>query len=216
MIVDLSFPRNHSVNDSISRELSSISYATVDDAIQCILQLGTGTELVKLEHKNAYHIVPVHPQDHHLLAVRWEGRMYIDRALPFGLRSAPNIFSAVADMVTWALHCSGICNQIHYLDDFLFMGAPGSNKGARALSIALRVLEYLGVPVAAHKTEGPSTAVTFLGILTPCINTVTSELRLPQDKLERLQALLQSWAMKKPACAKNWSLCWDTCHMQHQ
>ena len=33
MIVDLSFPRNHSVNDGIPRDLSSLSYASVDDAM---------------------------------------------------------------------------------------------------------------------------------------------------------------------------------------
>ncbi len=76
--------------------------------------------MVKLDLKNAYRIILVHPHDQHLLAISWVGRTYVDRALPFGLRSAPKIFSAVADMITWALHCAGIKLQIHYLDDFLF------------------------------------------------------------------------------------------------
>ena len=84
---------------------------------------------MKLDLKNAYRTIPVHPEDHHLLSVTWEGNTYIDRALPFGLRSAPKIFSAVADMIAWALHCAGIQHQIHYLDDFLFMGAPNSEQG---------------------------------------------------------------------------------------
>lgn len=81
------------------------------------------------------------------LAISWEGKVYIDRALPFGLRSAPKIFSAVADIIAWALHCSGIQHQIHYLDDFLFIGALNTDEGRNALAIARRVLEYLGVPV---------------------------------------------------------------------
>ena len=118
----------------------------------------------------------------------------IDRALPFGLRSAPKIFSAVANMLAWALHCSGICHQIHYLDDFLFMGAPKSREDTEALSSALSLFESLGVPVASHKTEGPSTCVTFLGIL---VDTGSFELRLPPEKVGRLQALLQTWSIKK-------------------
>ena len=46
---------------------------------------------------------------------------YIDRALPFSLRSAPKLFSAVADGLAWALQCEGIINCVHYLD-FFFWG----------------------------------------------------------------------------------------------
>ena len=38
--MDLSFSFGHSVNDGISSELSSISYASVDDAVQHICDLG--------------------------------------------------------------------------------------------------------------------------------------------------------------------------------
>ena len=101
-------------------------------------------------------------------------------------------------MIAWALHCAGIQHQIHYLDHFLFMGAPNSEEGAQALATALSVLEYLGVPVAEHKTEGPSPRISFLGIL---IDTEAFELRLPSDKIERLRTLLQSWGSKK-ACTR--------------
>ncbi len=47
MIVDLSSPRGHSINDGISQELSSLKYAKVDDAVARILQLGRGMQLVK-------------------------------------------------------------------------------------------------------------------------------------------------------------------------
>ena len=67
MIVDLSYPRDRSVNSGISSEHSSITYAKLDDAVEIILNLGVGTQLVKLDLKSAYRIVPVHPQDHHLI-----------------------------------------------------------------------------------------------------------------------------------------------------
>ena len=49
----------------------------------------------KLDLQNAYRMVPVHPDDHPLLGIRWGQEVYIDTALPFGLRSAPKIFSGV-------------------------------------------------------------------------------------------------------------------------
>ena len=185
--------------------VSSITYARVDDAVAQILQLGQGTMLVKLDLKNAYRIIPVHPWDQHLLGISWQGRTYVDRALPFGLRSAPKIFSAVADMVAWALHWAGIRHLIHYLDDFLLMGAPNTEEGAHILAIALRIFNILGIPVATHKTEGPSPRITFLGIL---LDTVAQELRLPPEKIQRLQCLLRVWGARK-ACTRNpsWGIC---------
>lgn len=73
MICDLSSPIGASVNDEILPELCSLQYATVDDAVGIIHQLGRGTQLVKLDIKDAYRIVPVHPADYHLLGIRWKG-----------------------------------------------------------------------------------------------------------------------------------------------
>ena len=198
MIVDLSYPSDHSVNDGISRELSTLSYASVDDAIMRILALGQGTKLIKIDLKDAYRIIPVHPTDVHLLGISWQGATYVDRALPFGLRSAPKIFTAVSDMIAWALHCQGLHDQIHYLDDFLFLVHPSSDQGEAVLSTVLRTLDYLGVPVSPHKVEGPSTALVFLGIL---IDTEALELRLPLPKLKSTKDLVQRW-QKRKACTR--------------
>lgn len=40
LILDLSSPRGHSVNDGISRELSSLQYTSVEQAVEHILRLG--------------------------------------------------------------------------------------------------------------------------------------------------------------------------------
>ena len=193
LIVDLSSPPNQSVNSGIR---SDVKYASVDQAVDRILLLGQNTELIKIDLKDAYRIVPVHPHDHHLLGILWQGCTYVDRVLPFGLRSAPKIFSAVSDAIAWALYCANVEHQIHYLDDFLFFSTPG--LGAAILSNVLSVLALLGVPISAHKTEGPSSQVTFLGIL---IDTHRFQLRLLEAKLLRLQSMVNMWASKR-SCTK--------------
>ncbi len=65
-------------------------------------------------------------------------------------------------------------------DDFLFFGAPNTDEGQKALDIVLQVLAWLGVPVASHKTEGPATAITYLGKL---IDTESFELRLVDEEI---------------------------------
>ena len=49
LIMDLSYPRDHSVNVGISEDLASITYAHVDDAVECIKTLGVGTLLIKVD-----------------------------------------------------------------------------------------------------------------------------------------------------------------------
>ena len=124
--------------------------------------------------------------------------MYLDTALPFGLRSAPKIFSAVADALTWAMLTEGIHDLLHYLDDFLFLCLPGAPQARTFLEKAIAVCQSLGVPVASNKIEGPNTALTFLGIT---IDTVRGELCLPADKLIRLQQTIRYWASKR-SCTK--------------
>jgi hypothetical protein len=101
--------------------------------------------------------------------------------LPFGLRSAPKIFNAVADVLHWHLQRSGIHRIHHYLDDFIVLVPPRSPQCQQNLTTLQRECSRLGVTIAAHKTEGPTTCLVFLGIE---IDTIAGELRLPDEKLQ--------------------------------
>ena len=99
LIMDLSHPVELSVNDGIPKELCSLSYITVDTAIDYIIGLGPETLLAKMDIKSAFRLLPVHPSDRHLLAMEWNKGIYIDTCLPFGLRSAPKLFNILADFL---------------------------------------------------------------------------------------------------------------------
>ena len=51
LIVELSHPKHHSVNDGVPSFLCSIQYITVDDAVQKITDLGPGTQMANLDIK---------------------------------------------------------------------------------------------------------------------------------------------------------------------
>ena len=53
LIVDLFSPPNGTVNDWIDPVLCSMQYATIDQAVSLIRNLGKGTQLSKLDLKNA-------------------------------------------------------------------------------------------------------------------------------------------------------------------
>ena len=120
-----------------------------------------------------------------------EGGVFLDTALPFGLRSAPKIFSAVADALLWAMACNGVQLALHYLDNFLFAGPKDSAQCQQAVKTALATCRELGVPVAPEKLEGPATNITFLGIQ---FGTQTMQLSLPPEKLQRISQELARWS----------------------
>ena len=117
--------------------LCSLSYVSVESAVQAVLRLGRGALLAKVDIRSAYRNIPVHPDDRWLLGLYWDGATYIYTVLPFGLRSAPKIFNSVVDALEWVVRAYGVTEVCHYLDDFLVAGAPGSSQCTRALSTLL-------------------------------------------------------------------------------
>ncbi len=135
LIVDLSAPEAHSVNDGIDRVLSSVSYTSVDDVVKRVLELGEGARLAKADVKAAYRNVPVHPRDRWLLGMRWEGETFVDGTLPFGLRSAPLLFTALGDAIEWIATKRGAVWLRHYIDDFVAVGQRGTDQCERAMAV---------------------------------------------------------------------------------
>ena len=193
-IVDLSHPAGHSVSDGVDPVSCSLSYATVEMAAQQVIAIGRGTLLAKLDLESAYRMVPVHPDDRRFLGMQWQGKVLVDMALPFGLRSAPKVFNLLADCLQWIFQHHGIEFVIHYLDDFLYAGQPGAEECREYLQQALAPCEELGVQVSLEKLVGPAMLIEFLGIL---LDTH----RLPTDKLLRLRRFIQEWRGKL-SCTK--------------
>ena len=194
LITNLSFPPDNSVNDGINTLWCSLEYTKVEKVALAAMSLGYGSLLAKIDIKSAYRIVPVHPVDRPLLGIKWKDRHYIDTKLPFGLRSAPKIFNALADALEWCFRKQGVTDVDHYLDDFITLGPPGSLRCAENLRMIREVTTALGVPLAEDKSQGPSTALVFLGIL---IDTQAGTLSLPEEKLSRIQLSLNHWMHKK-------------------
>ena len=106
LILDLSSPAGHSVNDGIPKESFSVQYMRVDDVINGILSLGRGSLLAKFDGESTHRHVPVHSNDHNLLGMKWQAKYFIDLALPFGLRRT--VFDRIAVLLeSWSLkqHC---------------------------------------------------------------------------------------------------------------
>ena len=157
--------------------------------------------MAKVDVKSAYRLIPVHPSDRSLLGMQWEGQLYVDAVLPFGVRSAPKVFTAVADALQWLMMKEGVQYVAHYfiLDDFLFMGAPASSECSQAVDKAKKLCEKLGVLLAKEKSVGPSTVISFLGIE---IGSTLMQLQLPKPKITKLLELLSTGRGRKRCTRK--------------
>jgi len=82
---------------------------------------------------------------------------------------------------------------MHYLDDLYTLGPPSSLVCQTNLDRSIDCFSKLGVPLHPDKLEGQSTCLTILGIE---LDSLTLQVRLPQDKLDRTAALLEDWSQK--------------------
>ena len=71
-ILDLSWPATFFLGEPMA-----LTYPTVDDIAECIVQLGPGCLLSKLDLKRAYRQLPVDPFDYPLLGYSWRDKLFL-------------------------------------------------------------------------------------------------------------------------------------------
>ena len=146
----------------------------------------------KIDLKNAFRLIPVRPSDWNLLGMQWRGKFYIDTFLPFGLRSAPFLFNHLSVAIHWILqHKHSVYHLLYYLDDFFTASAPASQECSSNFSAMLSLCRKINAPVKPSKIEGPTTCLTFQGVLIDT-STMTASItdERKQDLLSSLRSLL--------------------------
>ena len=177
---NLSFPYNEdAVNFNIPESSSKVQYEKLSDAIK-IIQKYDGAWLAKTDIAEAFRLIPLHPSQYKLTGFQFEGKFYYDRCLPMGCSSSCLIFERFSSALKWILtNHYNVQDVVKVLDDFLFI-APTFDKCQNNLDAFMNMCQNIGVPIAHHKTEGPSCCLTFLGIELDTKNMVA---RLPLEKL---------------------------------
>ena len=179
----LSHPRDHSVNDYIPEEWGTIEYPTFDDAVSKIRAHGQGCLLVKRDFADAFRHIPVAISDRWLLGFRWREFYWMEKFLPFGLRTSPFLFDLFAKGVNWMVIEAGH-DCLHYLDDFL--SVEDDQASANEFTEFFNSLcKDLGITIKEKKNQC-GTTVDFLGIE---LDTIRMEARLPADKLHTAKNL---------------------------
>lgn len=183
LIHNLSWPYDDSsINSQIPQESKSVQYSSVQKAIKLIMKFPKGSFTRKTDIKDAFKIIPIHPDDHHKLGFMFNNKFYYDVTLPMGAGSACQIFEAFSTALQaiydFDVQHGGL--STHYLDDLFFVDSTYSTsiQNSRLFDDICR---DIGVPQALQKKTLPSQQTEFLGIDLDSLHWIAS---LPSDKLE--------------------------------
>ena len=143
-----------------------------------------GDWMTKVDLKDAYFAIPLNCEDRKLLRFQWQGKLYQFNCLPFGLSSAPWIFTKATKPVVTILRTLGM-RIIIYIDDILVM-APSKEIAQQHTDCLIFLLENLGFTINRQKSlTDPSQEIEFLGLIA---DSIEMELQLPGSKIKNIRS----------------------------
>ena len=138
--------------------------------------------------QDAYLYIPIVKHHHHFLQFVWHNVPYHWKVLPFGLGTAPWVFSALTKPIFFLCHCKGF-HIVIFLDDILVLvHSKWAGKSTHLFLCSLLV--RLGLRINSSKSDLCLTQTfCFLGL---CWDTVCMLVSLPPEKLADIQQLTLS------------------------
>ena len=151
---------------------------TTNSVLSCVRK---GDYAFKIDMQDAYFHVPIHPSSRKYLRFAFENKVYQFQVLPFGLNTAPQVFTRLGHTVTGYLHRQGI-SVIPYLDDWL-IHHPDPEVLLRHQAQLINTLDLVGFILNRKKSELDLTQdLQFLGI---CLRLDLGKLPFQSPKLGR-------------------------------
>ena len=142
--------------------------------------LRKGDWMCMVDLKDAYLSVPIARQHRKFLRFVWEGATFEFTCLPFGLCSAPRIFTKVLRPVMAYLRFQGLRTVI-YLDDILTV-AENRDTLVQQVHYTVQLLEQLRFTINIPKSAlEPTHQIVYLGLL---VNSEAMKLCLPEERVQ--------------------------------
>jgi hypothetical protein len=136
----------------------------MEDQRTLLTVIEQGQYAVSIDIRKAYHHVPVGQLMQPYLAFTYAGRWFQYKGMPFGVKSAPRIFSQIMHKVMTVIRQRWNVMSVQYLDDLLFLHRDPHWLRQWIFEIAA-FLERLGWTINWEKSQLiPTQQFTFLGI----------------------------------------------------
>ena len=147
-----------------------------------------GDFMVSIDLKDAFLMFSIHPAFHKYLCFEWLNVRYCYTSMPFGLTSAPRIFTKVLKSVLVFLRSRGL--RISAWFDDIIMVASSVNLLLEHLYFTRLLLRSLGFIINEKKSSlSPSRTMLHLGYFW---DTESYTLSVPEDKVANLKVLCSS------------------------
>jgi hypothetical protein len=176
-----------SVNAGIDSNDFPTAWGTFNDVAAMILSLPPGCKAATFDISAAYRITPVRPDQQNALCIVWRGRIYVDRAVMFGLTSSAGVFGAIADMLIAIYRAAGIRLILKWVDDFLVIRTA---KETWTEEDFVELTSRIGVPWSAEKTRRFAVTQRYLGFNW---DLEAKTVALPMEKLKAILSLMHCW-----------------------
>ena len=139
--------------------------------------------MAKIDLKDAYQSVPLARSAQKLMGFAHQGKNYKFLVMPFGLSSAPRVFTKLMSAALTPLRAAGM-RLVYYLDDILVLGRT-QREAAEHCATLWNHLSTLGLTVNEKKSSAPPAQnVKFLGMeFDSCQMTVS----VPSEKLRKVK-----------------------------
>lgn len=150
--------------------------------------LRKGMWATSIDLSDAYLHIPIHPEHRRFLVFEFEGVLYQFRALPFGLSTAPRVFTRVTRVMAAFIRRQGV-RIFMYLDDWLLVANDPTTLSTHTQWV-LDLARSLGWIINTAKSDlTPSQSPTFLGAV------LDFQSGLVRPSVERCQAVLAGAAL---------------------
>jgi len=149
--------------------------------------LKEGDWMASIDLKDAYLSVAIWEGHRKYLRFPWQGKVYEFQCLPFGLSSAPRVFTKLLKPVLMHLRHQGI-RLIMYLDDMLVM-TQSRTELEQQLGQITSLLEMLGFVVNREKSQlQPVQRIQYLGFL---IDSQDRRILLSEERISQIAGACQ-------------------------
>ena len=102
MILNLSHPRTQqNINANIIDSYRTVKYSSVRQAIQMAAETGMNSFSAKIDIKDAFRLLPIHPQDHKKLCFKNQNQYFYDLVLPQGCSSSCFLFEEFSKVLAY-------------------------------------------------------------------------------------------------------------------
>ena len=143
--------------------------------------------MCKLDLKDAYVVVPIHPTPNNYLTFKHQRVVYQYKSMAFGLGVAPRVFTKIMRHALEPIRMPGI-RLVYYLDDICVLGKT-QEEITHATELIIEHLTKIGFLINWEKsTLTPKHVQEFLGFV---FNTKKMSIAVPTQKLQKLMKRLK-------------------------